>query len=110
MPKLFQKQQDSSMFSCNSLVPRNLKLGTADAFFSKTEAMLQYLVEKVPPQTDTCDTREIDKLFHTLKNLPSKSICRQVLDKMVAKKDFVFPNDSYHADFTWLEDPHRNQL
>ena len=32
MPKLSQKLQDSSMLSCNSLIPQTLKIGTADGF------------------------------------------------------------------------------
>ena len=69
-------------------------------------------MQKVFPQTDIFNTQEVDKLLHVLKNFPSKfgAICRQALDKMVAKKDFVFSNDSFHADSTWIEDPHGNQL
>ena len=66
----------------------------------------------MPPQTDACNTQEVDKLFQAPKNLPSKfgAICRQVLEKMVAKKDLVFSNYSCHADSTWIEDSHGNQL
>ena len=38
--------------------------------------------------------------FYTLANLPPTfgAICLQVLDQMVAKKNFIFSMDSYHED------------
>lgn len=39
-------------------------------------------------------------LFHALTNLPPTfgTICLALLDQMVAKKNFIFSTDAYHAD------------
>ena len=89
-----------------SLIPVPHSLGTADGFFNKTNkaAMLHYLMEdapeEVPYPTDSIYIQAGNALFHALKNLPPTfgEICLQVLDQMVAKKNFVFSTDSYHAD------------
>ena len=89
-----------------SLTPVPHSLGTADGFFNKTNkaAMLHYLMddapEEVPYPTESLYIHDGNALFHALKNLPPtfSAICLQVLDQMVAKKNFVFSTDSYHAD------------
>ena len=66
--------------------------------------MLHYFMEdapdKVPYPTDSFYIQEGNALFHALKNLPPTfgAICLKVLDETVAKKNFVFSADSYHAD------------
>lgn len=89
-----------------SLTPVPHSLGTSDGFFNKTNkaAMLHYLMEdapeEVPYPTDSLYIQDGNALFHALKNLPPTfgAICLQVLDQMVAKKNFIFSTDSYHAD------------
>ncbi|KAK3700755.1 hypothetical protein QZH41_010937 [Actinostola sp. cb2023] len=90
-----------------SLTPVPHSLGTPDGFFNKTNkaAMLHFLtedvVEDVPyPKDKTLFIQDGNALFHALTNLPPTfgAICLQVLDQMVAKTDFVFSTDSYHAD------------
>ena len=89
-----------------SLIPFSHSLGTADGFFNKTNkaAMLHYLMEdapeEVPYPTESLYIQDGNALFHALKNLPPTffAICLQVLDQMVAKNNFVFSTDSYHAD------------
>ena len=67
--------------------------------------MLHYLMgdasEEVPYPTDSLYIQEGNALFHALDNLPPTfgAICLQVLHQTVAKKNFVFSTDSYHADF-----------
>ena len=89
-----------------SLTPVPHSLGTPDGFFNKTNkaAMLHFLtedvVEDVPyPKDKTLFIQDGNALFHALTNLPPTfgAICLQVLDQMVAKTDFVFSTDSYHA-------------
>jgi len=51
-------------------------------------------------QTESLYIQDGNTLFHALKSLPPTfgAICLQVLAQMVAKKNFVFSTDSYHAD------------
>ena len=89
-----------------SLTPAPHNLGTADGYFNKTNkaAMLHYLIKDAPKEgpypTDNLYIQNSNALFHALKNLPPTfgEICLQILDQMVAKKNFVFSTDSYHAD------------
>lgn len=65
--------------------------------------MLHYLMEDAPeemPLTKSLYIQDGNALSHALKNLPPtfSAICFQVLDQMVAKKNFVFSTGSYHAD------------
>jgi len=67
--------------------------------------MLQYLVEDAPKEmpypTESLYIQDGKTLFHALKSLPPTffAIRLQVLAQMVAKKNFVFSTDSYHADY-----------
>ena len=89
-----------------SLTPVPHSLGTADGFFNKTNkaAMLHYLMkdapEEVPYPTEGPYIQDENALFHALTNLPPTfgAICLQVLDQIVAKKNFVFSTELYHAD------------
>lgn len=89
-----------------SLTPVPRSLGTADGLFNKTNkaAMLHFLMEDAPEDVpypkDALYIQDGNALFHALTNLPPTfgTICLQVLDQMVAKKNFVFSTDSYHAD------------
>lgn len=89
-----------------SLTPVPHSLGTADGFFNKTNkaAMLHCLMEDapedVPYPNEALYIQDGNALFHALMNLPPmfEGICLQVLDQMVAKKNFIFSTDSYHAD------------
>ena len=66
--------------------------------------MLHYLMEdapeEVPYPTDSLYVQDANAHFHALKNLPPTFgvICLQVLDQMVAKKNFIFSTDSYHSE------------
>jgi hypothetical protein len=87
-----------------TLVPHSL--GTVDGFFNKTDkaAMLHFLVEDVRKDErypdDAIHIQDGNALFHTLTNLAPNfgGICLQVLDHMVAKKNFIFSTDCYHTD------------
>lgn len=89
-----------------SLTPVPHSLGTADGFFNKTNksSILHFLMEdapeEVPYPNDALFIQDGNALFHVLRNLPPTcgEICLQVLDQMVAKKNFVLSTDSYHAD------------
>lgn len=54
--------------------------------------------EEVPYPTDSLYIQDATRFFYALKNLPPTfgEMCLQVLDQIVAKKNFVF--SSYHAD------------
>ncbi|XP_063959228.1 uncharacterized protein LOC135154916 [Lytechinus pictus] len=89
-----------------SLTPVPHSLGTPDGFFNKTNkaSMLHFLMEDAPEDVpypeDALYIQDGNALFHALENLPPTfgQICLQVLDQMVAKKNFVFSTDSYHVD------------
>ena len=89
-----------------SLTPVPHSLGTADGFFNKTNkaSMLHFLVEDTPEvvtyPTDSLYIQDGNALFHALTNLPPTfgTICLKLLDQMIAKKNFIFSTDSYHAD------------
>ena len=89
-----------------SLTPVPHSLGTADGFFNKTNkaAMLHYLMEDhledISDPEGAFYIQDGNALFYTLANLPPTfgAICLQVLDQMVAKKNFIFSTDSYHKD------------
>ena len=89
-----------------SLTPVPHSLGTSDGFFNKTNkaAILHFLMEDSPQDepypTDALYIQDGNALFHALKNLPPTfgEICLQVLDQMVAKKNFIFSTDAYHPD------------
>ncbi|XP_068234747.1 uncharacterized protein [Palaemon carinicauda] len=90
-----------------SLTPVPLSLGTADGFFNKTNkaALLHFFTddshEDIPYPKGALHIQNGNALFHALTNISPtfREICLQVLDQMVAKKDFIFSTDSYHADF-----------
>ena len=70
---------------------------------SNKAAILDYLLEDTTPEdlpypTDAMFIQDGKALLHTLTNLPPTwgEICLHVLDKMVAKKHFLFTTDSYH--------------
>jgi len=56
--------------------------------------------KEMPYQTESLHFQDGNTLFHALKSLPPTfcAIFLQVLAQMVAKKNFVFSTDSYHAD------------
>ena len=74
-------------------------------FFSKLNkaATLHYHLEDITPEELPCHkdalfVQDRTTLLHNLTNLPPTcgEICLQVLDRMVAKKHFLFSTDSYH--------------
>ena len=87
-----------------TLVPHSL--GTPDGFFNKTNkaATLHFLTEDLGeveyPTDKTVFIQDGNALFHALTNLPPTfgAICLQMLDNMVAKRDFIFSTDSYYQD------------
>ena len=89
-----------------SLTPVPRSLGTADGFFNKTNkaALLHYFTddtqENIPYPKGALHIQDGNALFHALTSISPTfgEICLQVLDQMVAKKDFIFSTDSYHAD------------
>ena len=56
--------------------------------------------ENLPYPKDALFIQDGMALLHILTNLPPtcREICLQVLDQMVAKKDFLFSTDSYHPE------------
>lgn len=89
------------------LLPVPPSLGTLDGFFTKTNkaAILHYLLEDVTPENipypqDALFIQDGMALLHTLSNLPPTcgDICLQVLDQMIAKKNFLFSTDCYHSE------------
>ena len=89
-----------------SLTPVTPSLGTADGFFNKTNkaALLHFFTdnnqEDISYPKCALHIQDGNALFHVLTNIAPTfgEICLQVLDQMVAKKDFIFSTDSYHAD------------
>ena len=89
-----------------SLTPVPPSLGTADGFFNKTNkaALLHFFTdynqEDISYPKCSLNIQDVNALFHVLTNIAPTfgEICLQVLDQMVAKKDFIFSTDSYHAD------------
>ena len=89
-----------------SLTPVPRSLGTADGFFNKTNkaALLHFFTddiqEDIPYPKGVLHIQDGNALFHALINISPTfgEICLQVLDQMVAKKDFFFSTDSCHAD------------
>uniref|UniRef100_UPI00358FE6F1 uncharacterized protein n=1 Tax=Myxine glutinosa TaxID=7769 RepID=UPI00358FE6F1 len=81
-------------------------LGTPDGFFDKTNKatmmhnILDDRTEEVPYPKDTFFIQDGNALFHALTSLPPMfgDICLQILDHIVAKKNFIFSTDSYQAD------------
>lgn len=95
---------DELMRYCLSPVPHCL--GTPDEFFAKTNkaTMMHYVLEErtdeVPYPMDSFFIQDGNALFYALINMPPTfgDICLQILDQMVAKKNFIFSTDSYHMD------------
>lgn len=89
-----------------SLTPVPPSYGTADGFFNKTNkaALLHFFTddnqEDISYPKCALHIQDGNALFHVLTNIAPTfgEICLQVLDQMVAKKDFIFSTDSYHAD------------
>ena len=89
-----------------SLTPVPPSLGTADGFFNKTNkaALLNFFTdnnqEDISYPKCALHIQDSNALFHVLTNIAPTfgEICLQVLDQMVAKKNFIFSTDSYHAD------------
>ena len=89
-----------------SLTPVPPSLGTANGFFNKTDkaALLHFFTddnqEDISYPKCALHIQDGNALFHVLTNIAPTfgEICLQVLDQMVAKKDFIFSTDSYHAD------------
>ena len=89
-----------------SLTPVPRSLGTANGFFNKTNkaALLHFFTddnqEDISYPKCALHIQDGNALFHVLTNIAPTfgEICLQVLDQMVAKKDFIFSTDSYHAD------------
>ena len=89
-----------------SLTPVPPSHGTVDGFFNKTNkaALLHFFTddnqEDISYPKCALHIQDGNALFHVLTNIAPTfgEICLQVLDQMVAKKDFIFSTDSYHAD------------
>ena len=89
-----------------SLTPVPPSYGTADGFFNKNNkaALLHFFTddnqEDISYPKCALHIQDGNALFHVLTNIAPTfgEICLQVLDQMVAKKDFIFSTDSYHAD------------
>lgn len=89
-----------------SLTPVPHSLAIADGFFNKTNkaALLHFFTddnqEDISYPKCALHIQDGNALFHVLTNIAPTfgEICLQVLDQMVAKKDFIFSTDSYHAD------------
>ena len=89
-----------------SFTPVPPSYGAADGFFNKTKkaALLHFFTddnqEDISYPKCALHIQDGNALFHVLTNTAPTfgEICLQVLDQMVAKKDFIFSTDSYHAD------------
>ena len=88
----------------HTLVPVPPSLGTPDGYFAKTNkaAILHYLLEDITQEDLTYPMGSLFiqdgmALLHVLSDLPPTcgEICLQILDRMVARKHFVFSTDSY---------------
>lgn len=70
--------------------------------------MMHYVLEdrtdEVPYPRDSFFIQDGNALFHALMNLPPTfgDICLQILDQMVAKKNFIFSTDSYQVG-VWVD-------
>ena len=94
------RKNSRSTVWCLRHQPRNTK-----GILSKLNkaATLLYHLENMTPDDlpyhkDILFTQDRTTLLHNLTNLPPTcgEICLQVLDQMVAKKQFLFSTDSYH--------------
>ena len=89
-----------------SLTPVPNSLGTADVFFQQNkQGSNASLLDGGPSWRHFVSSGCFlhtgrNALFYTLANLPPNfgAICLQVLDQIVAKKNFIFSMDSYHED------------
>jgi len=89
-----------------SLTPVPPSLGTPDGFFAKTNkaSMLHFLLDEITEDVsypdDAIHIQDGMALWYMLTNIPQTcgGICLQVLDCMVAKKNFMFSTDCYHED------------
>ncbi|EDO34946.1 predicted protein [Nematostella vectensis] len=90
-----------------SLTPVPHSLGTPDGFLNKTNkaTILHFLTDDYDgdtlyPSGRCLYIQDGNALFHSLTQLPPTfgEICLQMLDQMVAKKDFIFSTDSYHEN------------
>lgn len=85
------------------LTPVPHSLGTPDGFFCKSNkaALMNAILQDVPqattPSESTIYIQDGNALFHELTNLAPTfgGICLQILDIMVARKNFIFSTDSY---------------
>ena len=88
------------------LLPVLPSLGTPDGFFTKTNkaAILHYLLEDATsddlfyPQSTLHQRRHGSSPYTEKLPQTCGEICLQVLDQMVAKKNFLFSTDCYHKD------------
>ena len=91
---------------CYCLAPVPQCLGTPDGFFAKTNkaTMLHHILDErtdeIPYPKDAFFIQDGNALFYALLNLPPMmgDICLQILDQMLAKKNFIFSTDSYQPD------------
>ncbi len=88
------------------LTPVPPSLGTPDGFFAKTNKasilhfLLEDMTEEVHYPSGAILIQDGLALLYKLVNLPPTfgEICLQILDHMIAKKNFIFSTDSYQAD------------
>ncbi|EDO46758.1 predicted protein [Nematostella vectensis] len=113
LPLCFLKSQfleepvDLDELMTYSLTPVPHSLGTPDGFLNKTNkaTILHFLTDDyggdaLYPSEKCLYIQDGNALFHALTQLPPTfgEICLQMLDQMVAKKDFIFSTDSYHEN------------
>ncbi|EDO31951.1 predicted protein [Nematostella vectensis] len=113
LPLCFLKSQfleepvDLDELMTYSLTPVPHSLGTPDGFLNKTNkaTILHFLTDDYDgdalyPSEKCLYIQDGNALFHALTQLPPTfgEICLQMLDQMVAKKDFIFSTDSYHEN------------
>ena len=90
------------------LTPVPHSLATADGFFLKTNkaTMMHFLLDNaadqddIQPPKDALFIQDGNALFHMLTNLQPTfgEICLQILDQMVARRNFLFSTDCYEKD------------
>lgn len=88
------------------LTPMPHSLATADGYFAKTNkatmlhALLDDATDHITYPQDAIYIQDGMALLHVLTELAPTfgSICLQILDKMVLKKNFIFSTDSYDPD------------